>query len=73
MRSKQHGKRLRREGAIKRLEKTVALHEVNTQLTIAIMEDHNLSTGAADKVESIRAKKIERIQTTIENTKENLK
>ena len=73
MRSKQHGKRLRQEGAIKRLEKTVALHEANTQLTIAIMEDHNLSTGAADKVESIRAKKLERIQTTIENTKENLK
>ena len=73
MRSKQHGKRLRREGAIKRLEKTVALHEANTQLTIAIMEDHNLSTGAANKVESIRAKKIERAKTTIENTKENLK
>ena len=60
MRSKQHGKRLRRDGAIRRLEKTVALHEANTQLTIAIMEDHNLSTGAANKVESIRAKKIER-------------
>ena len=73
MRSKQHGKRLRQEGAIKRLEKTVALHEANTQLTIAIMEDHNLSTGAANKVESIRAKKIERAKITIKNTKENLK
>ena len=73
MRSKQHGKRLRQEGAIKRLEKTVALHEANTQLTIAIMEDHNLSTGAANKVESIRAKKIERAKTTIKNTKENMK
>ena len=73
MRSKQHGKRLRREGAIKRLEKTVALHEANTQLTIAIMEGHNLSTGAANKVESIRAKKIERAKTTIKNTKENMK
>ena len=73
MRSKQHGKRLRQEGAIKRLEKTVAMHEANTKLTLAIMEDHNLSTGAADKVESIRAKKIERAKTTIKNTKENIK
>ena len=73
MRSKQHGKRLRQEGAIKRLEKTVAMHEANTELTLAIMEDHNLSTGAADKVESIRAKKIERAKKTIENTKENMK
>ena len=73
MRSKQHGKRLRQEGAIKRLEKTVAMHEANTELTLAIMEDHNLSTGAANKVESIRAKKIERAKTTIKNTKENIK
>ena len=73
MRSKQHGKRLRQEGAIERLEKTLALHEANTELTVAIMEEKKLSTGAAGKVESIRAKKIERIQTTIENTKENLK
>ena len=73
MRSKQHGKRLRQEGAIKRLEKTVVMHEANTELTLAIMKDHNLSTGAADKVESIRAKKIERAKTTIKNTKENIK
>ena len=49
------------------------MHEANTELTLAIMEDHNLSTGAADKVESIRAKKIERAKTTIKNTKENIK
>ena len=73
MRSKQHGKRLRREGAIKRLENTVTMHEANTELTLAIMKDKNLSTGAADKVESIRAKKIERAKKTIENTKENMK
>ena len=73
MRSKQHGKRLRQEGAIKRLENTVVMHEANTELTLAIMEDKNLSTGAAEKVESIRAKKIERAKKTIENTKENMK
>ena len=70
---KQHNRRNRQESAIGRLEKTLAMHEANTELTLAIMGDKNLSTGAADKVESIRAKKIERIQTTIENTKENLK
>tara|TARA_Y100000034_G_scaffold99578_1_gene122457 strand:- start:219 stop:464 length:246 start_codon:yes stop_codon:yes gene_type:complete len=73
MRSKQHGKRLRQEGAIKRLENTVTMHEANTELTLAIMGDKNLSTGAADKVESIRAKKIERAKKTIENTKEKLR
>jgi len=73
MRSKQHGKRLRQEGAIKRLETTLVIHKANAELTVAIMEDHNLSTGAADKVESIRAKKIERAKTTIKNTKENMK
>ena len=72
MRSKQHGKRLRQEGAIKRLENTVVMHEANTELTLAIMGDKNLSTGAAEKVESIRAKKIERAKTTIKNTKENM-
>ena len=70
---KQHNRKNRQEGAIERLEKTLAIHEANTELTVAIMEDKNLSTGAADKVESIRAKKIERIKTTIENTKENMK
>ena len=70
---KQHGKRARQESAIKRLENTVTMHEANTELTLAIMGDKNLSTGAADKVESIRAKKIERAKKTIENTKEKLR
>ena len=70
---KQHGKRARQESAIKRLEKTLAMHEANAELTVAIMEGKELSTGAADKVESIRAKKIERAKTTIKNTKENMK
>ena len=70
---KQHGKRARQESAIKRLEKTLAMHEANAELTVAIMKEKELSTGAADKVESIRAKKIERTKTTIKNTKENMK
>ena len=70
---KQHGKHARQESAIKRLEKTLAMHEANAELTVAIMKEKELSTGAADKVESIRAKKIERAKTTIKNTKENMK
>tara|TARA_Y100000310_G_C20460566_1_gene705145 strand:- start:16 stop:228 length:213 start_codon:yes stop_codon:yes gene_type:complete len=68
-----HNKRIRQEEAIKRLEKTLAMHEANTELTVAIMKDKELSTGAADKVESIRQQKIKRAKTTIENTKEKMK
>ena len=66
-------KRDRQERAIERLEKTLTMHEANSELTIAIMEDKEMSTGAADKVESIRQQKIKRAKTTIENTKENMK
>ena len=68
-----HNKRNRQEGAIERLEKTLAMHEANTELTVAIMEDKKMSTGAAAKVESIRQQKIKRAKTTIENTKEKMK
>ena len=63
-----HNRRIRQEEAIKRLEKTLAMHEANTELTVAIMEDKKMSTGAADKVESIRQHKIKSAKTTIENT-----
>ena len=68
-----HNKRNRQEGAIERLEKTLAMHEANTELTVAIMEDKKMSTGSTDKVESIRQQKIKRAKTTIENTKEKMK
>ena len=66
---KQHNRKNRQEGAIERLEKTLAMHEANTELTVAIMKDKEMSTGAADKVESIRQHKIKSAKTTIENTK----
>ena len=68
-----HNKRNRQEGAIKRLEKTLAMHEANTELTVAIMEDKEMSTGATDKVESIRQHKIKSAKTTIENTRANMR
>ena len=69
----QHNRKNRQEEAIKRLEKTLAMHEANTELTVAIMEDKKMSTGAADKVESIRQHKIKSAKITIEKTKEKMK
>ena len=66
-------KRERQQGAIQRLEKTLAMHEANAELTVAIMEDKEMSTGAADKVESIRQHKIKSAKTTIENTKSKMR
>jgi len=66
-------KRERQQGAINRLEKTLAMHEANAELTIAIMKDKNLSTGSADKVESIRKRKIKLAQQTIENTRKRMR
>ena len=68
-----HNKRIRQEEAIKRLETTLAMHEANTELTVAIMEDKKMSTGAAAKVESIRQHKIKSAKITIEKTKEKMK
>ena len=68
-----HNRRIRQEEAIKRLEKTLAMHEANSELTVAIMEDKKMSTGSADKVESIRQHKIKSAKTTIEKTKEKMK
>ena len=68
-----HNKRIRQEEAIKRLETTLAMHEANTELTVAIMEDKKMSTGAADKVESIRQHKIKSAKITIEKTKEKMR
>jgi hypothetical protein len=65
-------KRLRQEEAVKRLQKTVDLHEENPGLTISIMKDHNLSTDDADKVEKIRQRKLKSAKSTIENTKKRM-
>ena len=66
-------KRERQEGAIQRLEKTIAMHEANAELTISIMEDKEMSTGSAKKVESLRQSKIKSAQQTIENTRKRMR
>jgi hypothetical protein len=48
------------------------LHEANTELTISIMKDHNLSTSDADKVEKIRQRKLKSAKDTIVNTKKRM-
>ncbi len=68
-----HNRRNRQEEAIKRLERTLEMHEANAELTVAIMEDKKMSTGAADKVESIRQHKIKSAKITIENTREKMR
>ena len=66
------GKRLRRDNAIGRLEKTITEHEANAELTKRILEDKKL-TKTSEEIEKIRKKKIERAKTALENTKKNLR
>jgi len=61
MRSKQHGKRLRQEGAIKRIETSILVYE------------EHLKSNKNDDEKKLLKKKIERAQTTVENTKGNMK
>ena len=61
MRSKQHGKRLRQEGAIKRIETSILVYE------------EQLKSNKNDDEKKLLKKKIERAQTTVENTKGNMK
>ena len=61
MRSKQHGKRLRQEGAIKRIETSILVHE------------EQLKSNKNDDEKKLLRKKIERAQATVKNTKGNMK
>ena len=65
------GKRLRRDNAIGRLEKTITEHEANAELTKRILEDKKL-TKTSEEIDKLRKKKIERAKTALENTKKNL-
>ena len=64
-------RRLRKENAINRLEKTITEHEANAELTKRILEDKKL-TKTSEEIEKLRKKKIERAKTTLENTKRML-
>ena len=58
---KQHGKRARQEGAIKRTEATTLIYE------------EKLKSDKTDDEKKLLKKKIERAQTTVENTKKNIR
>ena len=66
-------KRELQEGAIQRLEKTIAQHEASADLTISIMKDKKMETSSIDKVESIRQSKIKSARQTIENTRKRMR
>ena len=66
------GKRLRQEGAIKRLEQTIAAHESGPILVQEILQSKSKQMMIPE-IEKLRKKKIERAKTTIENTKRNMK
>ena len=55
------GKRFRQEGAIKRTETSILVHE------------EKLKSDITDDEKKLLKKKIERAQTTIKNTKINMK
>ena len=66
------GKRLRQEGAIKRLEQTITAHESGSILVQEILQSKSKQMMIPE-IEKLRKKKIERAKTTIENTKRNMK
>ena len=55
------GKQLRQEGAIKRTEATTLIYE------------EKLKSDKTDDEKKLLKKKIERAQTTVENTKKNIR
>ena len=65
-------RRLRKENAINRLEKTITEHGANAELTKRILEDKGLTDKTSEEIEKLRKKKIERAKTALENTKKNL-
>jgi hypothetical protein len=65
-------KRFRQEGAIARLEKTIEEHQAGFKLVNKIIEDKKL-TKTSKELETLRNKKIERAQKTIENTKKAMR
>ena len=61
MRSKQHGKRLRQESSIERIEASILVYK------------EQLKSSKDDNEKKQLKKKIESAKITIENTKENMK
>jgi len=65
-------RRVRQEGAIKRMEAAIASHQQDATLVKRILEDKKL-TKTSDEIEKIRKKKIERHEIAIKNTKNKMR
>ena len=69
------GRNLRRESAIRLLEKQISAHKSNSEFVSKILKDKKVikvNPSNHELIEKIRKKKLERAKTCLENTKKNL-
>ncbi len=66
------GKRARKESAIKKWEEVIASHKAGDELVRRVLEDKGLEDKTNEEVEKLRLKKLQRAETSLENTKKLL-
>ena len=66
------GRRTRRESAIKKWEEVIASHKAGDELVRRVLEDKGLEDKTNEEVEKLRLKKLQRAETSLENTKKLL-
>ena len=66
------GRRARRESAIKKWEEVIASHKAGDELVRRVLEDKGLEDKTNEEVEKLRLKKLQRAETSLENTKKAL-
>ena len=66
------GKRARKESAIKKWEEVIASHKAGDELVRRVLEDKGLEDKTNEEVEKLRLKKLQRAETSLENTKKAL-
>ena len=66
------GRRARKESAIKKWEEVIASHKAGDELVRRVLEDKGLEDKTNEEVEKLRLKKLQRAETSLENTKKAL-
>ena len=66
------GRRARRESAIKKWKEVIASHKAGDELVRRVLEDKGLEDKTNEEVEKLRLKKLQRAETSLENTKKAL-
>lgn len=66
------GRRARRESAIKKWEEVIASHKAGDELVRRVLYDKGLEDKTNEEVEKLRLKKLQRAETSLENTKKAL-